>query len=329
MSDSNSTKDRVTRLLAAEKGWVSGEKMSALLGISRAAVAKCVSALRGEGYLIDAASRRGYFLKITPDQIDLGKIKAGLNSEIIGRGEWVWLPETRSTNQDAVVRAAGGLAEGSVILTDRQLTGRGRKGRSWFSPPRSLCFSVVLRPPWPASRLPWLMIAATAAVHRLLAEAMELPTAIKWPNDVFVNGRKLAGILVETGLSAGEVQWAVVGIGVNVNTLAEEFPKDLAGHITSMLEESGRVFDRNQLYAGILNHFDYFYRQLLAGREGSLAGYWRESANLMGREIKIVSAEGLVRGRALGFNEDGRLKVSTSDGRILFLESGDCQALDS
>lgn len=302
--------------------------MSETLGISRAAVAKHVTALRREGFLIESASRRGYLLKIAPDRIDPEEIKAGLDSEIIGRGEWVWLPETRSTNQEAVIRAAGGLAEGAVVLTDRQLTGRGRRGRSWFSPPRSMCLSLLLRPPWPAARLPWLMIAATAAVHRLVVQSAGLPAGIKWPNDVLIRGRKMAGILVETGLSAGEVEWAVVGIGVNVNTAAEEFPGELSGRITSLLEEGGRVFDRNQLYAGLLNYFDYNYRLLLSGEEGLLADYWQKAAGLDGREMKIVTAEGLVAGRALGLGEDGRLLLAAPDGRNIPLESGDSQETD-
>ncbi|MDL2259488.1 biotin--[acetyl-CoA-carboxylase] ligase [Deltaproteobacteria bacterium OttesenSCG-928-K17] len=325
MPDTSSTKDQVANLLAAKNDWVSGEKISDVLGISRAAVAKHVNALRREGFLIDAVSKRGYFLKIAPDPIDPKKIKAGLRSKIIGRGECIWLPETSSTNQEAVVRAVDGLAEGAVILSDRQLTGRGRRGRSWFSPPRSLCFSVLLRPAWPAARLPWLMIAGAAAVHRLVVESAGLPAAIKWPNDVLVNGRKMAGVLVEAGLSAGEVDWAVVGIGVNINTTAEEFPEDLAGRVTSLLVEGGRVFDRNKLYAGLLNNFDEFYRLLLAGRENILNDYWREASGLVGREMKIIASEGRVKGRAMGLNKDGHLLVTTADGRELLLESGDCQ----
>lgn len=325
MPDSNSSKDRIISLLSAEKNWVSGEEMSKVLGISRAAVAKHVNTLRRDGFLIDSASKRGYFLKIAPDRLDPEQIQAGLNTAVIGRGEWIWLPETRSTNQEAVVRAAGGLAEGAVILTDRQLTGRGRRGRSWFSPPRSLCCSLLLRPPWPATRLPWLMIAATAAVHRLVTEGANLPATIKWPNDVCIRGRKMAGILVETGLSAGEVEWAVAGIGVNVNTAAEEFPEDLLGRITSLLEEGGQVLDRNWLYTGLLNYFDHYYQLLLSGREKSLADYWWEASGLDGREMRVLAAEGPVEGRAIGLNEDGRLLLATPDGRNLPLESGDYQ----
>lgn len=318
------TKNKVAAILRKSSGWLSGEAISAELGISRAAVAKHVNSLRDEGFLIDSASRRGYLLKIEPDTIDLKLIAKSLKTKIIGKGEWQWLPETTSTNRAGAIGAAGGMADGSLIMAERQTTGRGRRGRQWFSPPRSIFFSTLLRPKFPAEKLPWLMIAATAAVHKTVSALVKGEANIKWPNDVMVDNCKLAGILVESGLAAGELEWAVVGIGLNVNVEVEEFPAELQSHTTSVFEAAGQeTFSRNALYAEIINSLDNFYLKLLKGESGELAAYWQQAAGFIGRDITVRSGDVELKGKALGLNADGRLILGLADGSETIIESAD------
>lgn len=327
MPRSATTKSMVAGLLVRENAWISGERISELLGISRAAVAKHITSLRKEGYLIDAASRRGYFCRIVPDNIDVQLIRKGLRTKALGRADWLCLPQAFSTNQEAILRAAEGSAHGSIVLALNQTGGRGRKGRSWFSPPRSLAFSVILRPAMPAEKLPWLMIAAASAVHKTLLDLTGLKAGIKWPNDVCINGKKCSGILVEAGLSAGDLEWAVVGVGLNVNAAADDFPEGLRAEVTSIFEESGLVYERNTLSASLINDLDYFYNLIGEGREKSLAAYWMEASGLIGHKIKIALASGMVEGRAIGLNEDGRLTVKRPGGQVAEIESGDILTL--
>jgi len=317
----------VARLLTKEKGWVSGEWISESLGISRAAVAKHISSLRQEGYLIDSASRRGYMCRIIPDVVDVDLIQKSLTTKFLGRSEWRYLPETMSTNQEAVMGASEGLPDGSVILAGTQTTGRGRKGRRWFSPPRSICFSVVLRPSLALEKLPWLMIAATAAVHMTIFSEAAISAQIKWPNDVCINGKKCAGILVEVGLSAGEPEWGVIGIGLNVNAAAEDFPEDLRDAVTSLFEESGLIGSRNILYASLINNLEYFYDLLRQGKEKQVSSYWAKASGLIGENLKIARASDTIEGCVMGLNENGRLIVKRPRGKIMTIESGDIVSL--
>ncbi|WP_434779109.1 biotin--[acetyl-CoA-carboxylase] ligase [Neisseria sp. Ec49-e6-T10] len=261
------TKEQLIQILSAAKGWISGEDISETLGVSRAAIAKHITTLRKEGYLIDSATRRGYLLKLVPDEIDLEHIKKGINTKIIGQGQWFLLDESLSTNQQAILYAAQGAPEGSIIITKKQICGRGRKGKEWFSSPRSAYFSIILRPNLSSEKIPLLLTMATLAVQKTLSEFEQLKAMIKWPNDVFIHGKKISGSLVETGFIADELEWAVIGIGCNLNTVYAEFPENLQNMITSTLEETGTYFPRNLFYKNIIKWLDYYYQMILNHQE--------------------------------------------------------------
>jgi BirA family biotin operon repressor/biotin-[acetyl-CoA-carboxylase] ligase len=323
MPQHTETKSQVAKLLAESRDWISGESISEALGLTRAAISKHIAALREEGYIIESAPRRGYLCRIVPDTVDISSIKKYLDTKVLGKSEWTDLATAVSTNQVAVAGASQGLPNGSVIIARRQTIGRGRRGRLWHSPPRSVFFSVVLRPAMPAENLPWLMIAATCAVHRALVKTMGIEADIKWPNDVRVHGRKCSGVLVEAGLSAGDLEWAVVGIGLNVNAAALDFPAEMRENVTSLYEATGVTHDRNLVYAAILNSFDYFYQQLGQAGEGKIADYWMRASAPASQNMHIALANETIEGRALGLNENGRLLVEKAGGRIQAVESGD------
>jgi BirA family biotin operon repressor/biotin-[acetyl-CoA-carboxylase] ligase len=297
--------------------------MAQTLGVSRMAVAKHIAGLRQDGYLIAASPRRGYLLEIEADAIDLERIKELLTSKIIGRSDWIWRERSASTNQEAIVQAAAGARDGSVVLTDCQSNGRGRQGRSWFSAPRSLYLSIIMRPPLRASQLSLLTTAAALATQKLIAEAAALPASIKWPNDIMLRQRKLGGVLLEAGLSAGEVDWAVVGIGCNINVKSSEFPANLAPLATSTLASGAPVLARNQLYAGLLNRLDRYYDLICSGQTGVMLQEWEAASAICGRLITVRNRETTLEGTARGLNPDGRLRLLDAKGNEHLLESGD------
>ncbi len=258
-------KQQILALLKQSAVWISGEVISANLGISRAAVAKHVSTLRADGHAIASAPRRGYLLQARQDDIDLELIKKELNSTLIGQANWHVFAELPSSNIEAVLKAAAGAKEGTIVIVEKQTEGRGRKKQDWFSAPRSVQFSVILRPALAENKLQLLTSLATLALAEAVSEITQLQPQIKAPNDVLINGKKIAGVLLELGYRAGTLDWAVLGVGCNVNTLGAEFPPAICPLVTSLLQEGGVVVNRSLLLVKILQRLDYWYKQLNAG----------------------------------------------------------------
>lgn len=230
--------------------------------------------------------------------------------------------ETGSTNADLVARAAGGAPEGLVLVAEEQTAGRGRMGRSWLSPPRAaLTFSVLVRPPGvPPARRGWLPLLAGVATATAVQQVSGLGAQLKWPNDVLLGPRKLAGILAE--LSGDAV---VIGVGVNVSTAGDELPPAAAGSLpaTSLRLEGSASLDRARLLGRILGEIERWY---LAWRDTSppgdpeasgLRAAYLSLCATVGREVRVELPAGTARhGTAIGIDADGRLVVSTPEGRL-------------
>jgi BirA family transcriptional regulator, biotin operon repressor / biotin---[acetyl-CoA-carboxylase] ligase len=220
-----------------------------------------------------------------------------------------WYSEIGSTNDIAGTFAEKGVDEGLVVLADRQTAGRGRLGRSWASPPGAgIYVSVVLRPTATAARL--VTIAAGVAVTDGIASGTGLSTHVKWPNDVHVGGRKLAGILAE-----GTVSHVVLGIGINVQPAA--YPPDVASRATSIEAELGRPVDRGVVLAECLAALASRYRDLREHRAGSIVDAWRlRAAAMLGRRVEWDSAGERHTGVAEDIDDDGALIVKVRSGTL-------------
>ena len=262
------------RLVQEEPGrWLSGEKLSGQLGISRAAVSKHISSLREEGNIIESVPRRGYRLISRADPWAGSDAGEGLQTKVLGQSAWIWLKETDSTNQVAVLEALNGAREGLVVVARRPGEGRGSRGHRWVNLPGSLCFSVLTRPDLPPERageLPQLVMEAVArAVRRIGGPELER----KAPNDLLLNGRKVTGILVESMFHNAELQWAVAGMGVNVNVPAEALPPELEGIASSLYAETGTPFSVTALLRCILEELENILssvRPLQSEKKGSI-----------------------------------------------------------
>lgn len=257
----SSTRERILALLreGSRDSWKSGEALSSLLGISRAAVAKHVTALREAGHIIEAVPRCGYRLVAEADSYSEAAVREHLNTRILGQRSWIWLDETTSTNSVAMIHALDGAPEGSIVVARSQRLGRGRKGHQWISLPRSLAFSLILHPRTNAEGLPLLSQMALEATVGAIESVCGLQASIKQPNDILLDGRKVGGLLVETGFRATDLEWAVVGIGLNVNARSGDIPESLRAIATSLYVEAGRPFGRAGLLREILERFERLY----------------------------------------------------------------------
>lgn len=316
---------QVLALLLEAGGELSGQEMGRRLGCSRAAVGKAVAALREQGFGIGARTRRGYRLLSEPAAVLPARVEARLGPGSLGRPLWHF-PEIDSTNLEARRRAEAGAPHGACLVAEHQSAGRGRLDRRWQAPPGAcLLFSLILRPNLGLEGVFALTSLAAVAVCRAL-EAHGLAPAIKWPNDLFLEGKKLAGILTEFAARAERLEHAVVGVGLNVNLTPAQLCR-LPAPAASLRAASGRPWDRAVLLAEILGQAEALWQEALAqGWQGLAAEYGRRFF-LAGRRVSVRDGRTVRTGLARGVDQTGALLLEESPGRTARISHGDVSVL--
>lgn len=307
------TKDTVLAILLERDGYVSGEKISRELGVSRAAVNGAIRALEKDGCHIDSVTGLGYRLLSAPDRITLGGVIRFLGAS---RGESIRILKSAvSTNDEIRAAAKEGAAVGSVVIAESQSGGRGRLGRHFLSPEGGIYLSYLLRPATaPADTAP-LTAYAAVAVARAIEEVCGVRPGIKWVNDLILDGKKIAGILTELSVEAesGLVQSVTVGIGVNARSCREYFSPEIAAMASSLEELTGCCPDRNRLVAAIIREMDHLGEIFPGEREDYLAFYRAASVNL-GKEVAVIRGGQTKTGVALAVDEQFALVIRYGDG---------------
>lgn len=309
-------------LQAAEGAYLSGQELSRTLGISRAAVWKAVEVLRRQGYDIEARTGRGYRLVGAPDLLTQETVERYL---IRPRDNFRVLSETDSTNSACRRLALEGAPDGTVVLADCQTAGRGRRGRSFQSPAgKGLFFSILWRPDCAPEKLLPLTALSAVAVCRAIRQVCGAQAQIKWPNDLVLSGRKLAGILTEMALEgeSGHVSHVVVGIGVNVHQRLTDFDGEVAQIATSLDLALGGSVCRAQLAAALLEEMDILRREVLFAPEKWLAEYRAACLNI-GKTVQLIWGEEREPAQALAVDDRYGLVVRHRDGRVETLRSGE------
>lgn len=320
-SDS-SVRLELLRALERQAGFVSGGRLGQLLRISRTAVWKHVNALRALGYRVESAPRRGYRLISCPASLNELEIRKRLHTRFLGR-EIHCLGSVPSTQDVAFKLAQAGAPEGTVVLAGEQSGGRGRLGRAFFSPAGGLWFSFILRPPLqPQLCLPISLLIGTA-VSQAIRDTAGLPAMLKWPNDVLIGGRKVAGILAEIVAETDAVRFLVCGAGLNANIEARAFPPGLKNIATSIRAELGREVSAADLLCAVLESLERHYADFLKLGPRSVTEAWRRSPNMLGRQVKVAAADGPVEGTALDLDDSGALLVRGRDGQTARVVVGD------
>lgn len=307
-------KEDLLVLLKEQLGrYVSGESLSRRLGVTRTAVWKQIQLLREQGYGIEASPRLGYRLLVLPDLLLPAEIQSGLETGILGHKVYHYR-ETDSTNRLAREFGERGAPEGIVVIAESQQSGRGRLARKWFSPPGGIWFSLLLRPRMLPQQAQLLTLASAVAAVEATTATSGLAPGIKWPNDLLLAGRKLAGILTEVSAETDLVHYLVLGVGVNANIPAEAFPAELQGTATSLLAESGRAVDRAAWLRCFLQGFEKRYVAAQSGQFAALPAEWRRYSLTLGREVTVYLPGRSVEGTAVDIDEHGALQVRTAVG---------------
>jgi len=308
--------------LLEDAGFVSGEYIAEHLGVSRVAVWKQIKSLQNIGYEIESVKNKGYRLVSRPDIPIAEEVTLGLNTKVIGKDIY-YFKSLSSTNMLAKKLIKDGVEEGAIVVSDIQLNGRGRKKRNWFSPEGGLWFSVVLYPHIPLERGMLLTMASSVAIVQGIKETTGLHPVIKWPNDLLINEKKVCGILTELDAEMDRINYAVIGIGINVNNQLSE---DLHGKATSLIHETGSKFSRVKLLRTILKCIDENYNKLKTGDYDSIMDSWFSHTNIIGRNIRVHDEKTILKGVVSSVDKSGCLILDTKNGSVRVV-SGDVEYL--
>jgi BirA family biotin operon repressor/biotin-[acetyl-CoA-carboxylase] ligase len=313
-------------LRGAEPGPCSGEALSKALGVSRSQIWKHVGSLRAHGYRIDGSAGGGYELLSAPDRLFPEEVLPGLETRRLAR-EIEHFETIDSTNRVAHERARAGAPHGYTVIAETQTAGRGRLGRNFFSPAHeNLYTSIILRPALTTASCATSILAAAVAVAETAQALIDDPNrvAIKWPNDVLIDGKKTSGILMELAAEATRVDYLILGVGINVNSDPATFPEAFRDGATSLAAACGARVDRVRLTRDFLRRLEAILELHEAGGFAALRERFDARFAMRGREIAVSDLDGSsTRGRAEGVDDDGALLLRLPDGELRRLFAGD------
>ncbi len=318
------TDAKILSALRANSDGVSGAQLAEDLAISRAAIWARIEELRQVGYNIEAGPHFGYRLVSWPDALHADDLVARLGkTKVVGRDIQVF-EQTTSTNDVAEKLARDGVREGVVVFAESQTKGRGRLGRKWMSPThKGLWFSVLLRPNLRPQETTQLTVISATALRRAIKTVTGVAVEIKWPNDLLIGGKKVVGILTEMSAEVDRVRHIIIGIGVDVNQDANEFPPELRSIATSLKLAMGEEICRAELATEILRELDVDYARICAGKFPAVADEWEAACATIGKNVTVHTGDLKFRGRAEALDEDGALLVRTEHGLLERVIGGD------
>ena len=316
-------KGRVSLLLRENKGdFISGEDIAEKVGVSRAAIWKCIKALKNDGFNIEAVTNKGYRLISCEDIICEDVINSYLDNNLRDRLNIAVVSSVSSTNRLVKERATQGEGEGYVLVSGHQTEGRGRLGRSFYSPSDSgVYMSILLKPSINPQDATLITTAAAVSVCEALCKMGVTDTGIKWVNDIFIGDRKVCGILTEAGFDIENnlLSYAVLGVGLNMYEPDGGFPediRDIAGAVFTEKKEDAR----NSFVAYFLSSFFKYYEDI-EGR-AHIRSY-RDKCFVLGKEINVIKGDTVTRAKALDVDDNCGLVVELSGGEKVVISSGE------
>lgn len=302
-------------MLREADGYVSGQQLCEKFQVSRTAVWKVINQLKDEGYQIEAVRNKGYHIVESPDVLTKEELTVQIGNQTKWAGQQIFCFETiDSTNIRARQLGENHAPHGTLVVSEQQTAGRGRRGRSWESPVgSSIYMSILLKPDFLPTQAPMLTIVMAYSVAVALRRKTGLDFQIKWPNDIVLNGKKVVGILTEMSTEIDYINHVVIGVGINVNT--ETFPKELCATATSIRKESGTTWKRAELIGEILREFEVQCDRFIVEKDLS---YLQEAYNAIlvncNREVCILAEKDGYHAIALGIDPKGELLVRKEDG---------------
>ena len=318
--------DEILQLLRKHpSAFLSGQEISRRLKVSRTAVWKRLRRLRTLGYKIEASTRSGYRLIQSPDLLSPSEVRPLLKTKTMGKTIH-YFQTLDSTNSKAYQFALNGAEEGEVVVSESQEKGRGRLGRQWFSPPfLNLYLSVILRPKIPPHQASLITLMAAVATADAVQKFSGLLPLIKWPNDILLRNRKVAGLLNEIHSETDRIHFVILGIGVNLNADAKMFSKEIRAVATSLKIEMGQTVSRKVFLQILFQELERWYSVFLGEGSAAILKAWRDRAHIQGRRVKVTSFGETIAGIAIDVDSDGALILQTEDGQQKRVMAGDIE----
>jgi BirA family transcriptional regulator, biotin operon repressor / biotin---[acetyl-CoA-carboxylase] ligase len=282
--------------------------------------------LEEEGYIINH-SKLGYRLIKTPNLLLPYEIKRGLKTNFMGH-DIHYFNEVDSTNEVAKYLAEEGAEDGTVVVAEIQNKGKGRRGKTWISPPGGIWMSVILRPEIPPHRASQLTLVTGVVVAKTIKEELNIDVGIKWPNDILIGKKKVCGILTEVNATLDKVNYLVVGIGIDMNVDVPMLPSDLQKGATSLKNELDTEINGALLVQRFLLNFENIYNDFKDGKFPEILDEWRAMSSTIGTSVEVRTRGKRVQGYAVGINKEGILIIEMEDGSLRKMISGECLHLN-
>ncbi|MCD7981552.1 MAG: biotin--[acetyl-CoA-carboxylase] ligase [Clostridiales bacterium] len=306
-------KEKILRLLQEADGFLSGQEISEMFGVTRTSVWKAIRQLEEMGYEIEAVRNKGYRLCSEPDFLTRERVCEYLDTAWAGHPVQVF-DSVDSTNNEAKRQAESGAEQGLLVIGEQQTAGRGRRGRAWDSEKgEGIFMSLLLKPDLEPAHASMLTLVMGMAVRDAL-ETVGVPgVQIKWPNDIISSGKKVCGILTEMSAQVDYINHIVIGVGINVHN--REFPEEVRRVATSVFLETGQHICRAELAAHCMRYFEGYYGRFLQTQDMSgLIGEYNASLVNCGRQVRVLDLKKDFTGVARGIDAEGELLVETEDG---------------
>lgn len=316
-------KSKVLKVLEENKGkTVSGAEMAKTLNLSRTSIWKAINSLRDDGYTINAVTNKGYSLADNTDLISKEGISLYLNKDFSNVDIYIY-KTTSSTNEVAKKLALSGAKHGTVVISEEQTQGKGRMGRSFYSPANTgIYMSIILRPTLTAMDSVLITTSSSVAICDAIHKVTGIECQIKWINDIYINNKKIGGILTEasTNFESGTIDYLILGIGINFNNPKDNFPDDLKEIADSLYKGNSNGINRNMLCAEILNNILSIIPKI---KDYNFISEYKKRSIILNQEIMYTSGGIYSKGRAIDINNDGSLVIKHDDGSIKILNSGE------
>lgn len=318
------TLDKIVTLLKSHQSeFLSGEKLSKSLSLSRAAVWKNIKKLQSLGYKIESRPKSGYRLHQSTDLLVPWEVSDGLQTDIIGRKIY-YFGTIDSTQNFAIELAKRPHENGSLVIADRQTQGRGRLNRKWVSPKGGIWMSILLRPNFEPSYTSLFPMATSLALAVSIEKTLKIKTELKWPNDVTIKGNKVAGILIDASVESNKIDYLIIGIGINFKinpgTISKSINQKKYGIATLVSKDQGTR--PAELVQQFLLELEKTYNNILTGNVGTIRKEWIKRSSTIGKNVTITTTTGTLKGKVTGIDKTGALILSRN-GIVQHVLAGD------